>query len=345
MMKDHLSESLSEVTFPPGARIARYFPPASGLYEVKPGLYPFGTAFGNGEADGHVFQIDATFDQYREVKRLARLERLSKYYQVFDYTPAVARETTNFILERLTLEHPDLFRLEEANGTRTLRCTPTEEVLTFDADLQRVGVTSRHTPVTPPYASALDALAAQMQEDLAVVSTSGDGGDWVSALHICCPSHWAAEDKIGKDFATVHAPVAGIERINQAARQMVSAMVHKGPYVRFAWTIQSDSRLNHHVEPPPGVPAETWQGRSFDWRAPRLFLRVERQTLWGFPKVGAFLFVIRTSFTDGEAIRQDSEACARFRSAIASMTPESLAYKGLTQHRDAILKWLGEPAG
>jgi hypothetical protein len=336
-----VEEYLTEVTFPPGARIARYFPPASGLYEVKPGLYPFGTDFGNGAADGHVFQVDATFDQYREVRRLCRGERLSKYYQVSDYTPEVAKAVTDFILERLVLEHPERFRLKEgADGARALRCALTEEVLTFDADSQLVRTESRRAPVSPPYASALDALAAQTQEDLAVVSASGDGRDWVSALHICFPSHWSAEGKIGQDFAAVHAPVAGIERINQAARQMVNAMVHKGPFVRFAWTLQSDSRLNHHVEPPPGVPSGTWQGRRFDWSAPRLFLRVERQVLWGFPEVEAFLFVIRTSFTEGEAIRRDPEACARLRSAIASMTPASLAYKGLAQHREGLLNWL-----
>ncbi len=336
--------ALKEVVIPPGARIARYFPPGSGLYEVKPGLYPFGTSFGNGEADGQVFQIDATFEQYREAKCLARSERLSKYYQVSDYTPAVAGEVTGFILRRLSQEHPDLFHLEErANGVRALRCALTEEVLTFDADLQLMRVESCHAPVAPPYASALDALASQVQEDLAVFSVSGDGGDWLSALHVCCPSHWAAEDKVGEDFAAVHEPVAGIERINRAARQMVNALVHRGPFVRFAWTLEADTRLNHHPDPPPGVPLERWRRQSFNWSAPRLFLRVERQTLWGFPNVGAFLFAIRTYLTDCEEIKQRPEECDQLRSAIASMTPETLAYKGLTQRRDEILAWLSEP--
>ncbi|OGG46007.1 MAG: hypothetical protein A3F84_26310 [Candidatus Handelsmanbacteria bacterium RIFCSPLOWO2_12_FULL_64_10] len=335
--------ALREVVVPQNARIARYFPPGSGLYEVKPGLYPFGASFGNGAADQHVFQIDATFEQYREAKCLARSERLSKYYQVSDFTPVVAGEITGFILRRLSQEHPDLFQLKErADGVRALRCALTEEVLTFGADLVLTGAESRCAPVVPPYASALDALASQAQEDLAVVSIGGE--DWVSALHVCCPSHWAAEDKIGEDFATVHAPVAGIERINRAARQMVNALAHRGPFVRFAWTLEADTRLNHHPEPPPGVPMERWRRQSFNRSAPRLFLRVERQTLWGFPNVGAFLFAIRTYLTDCEEIKKRPEECGQLRSAIASMTPESLAYKGLTRHRDDILKWLGEPS-
>jgi hypothetical protein len=336
--------ALSEVTVPPGARIARYFPPENGLYEVRPGLYPFGASFGNGEADGHVFQVDATFEHYRETKLRARSERLSKYCLTCNYTPAVAGEVANFILRRLTQEHPESFRLEErGNGLRALRCALTDEVLTFDGDGNLMQAEARHA--SPPYVSALDALASQAQEDLAVVSVSGDGGDWLSALHICCPSHWAGEGKVGKDFASVHAPVAGIERINRAARQMVNALVHRGPYVRFAWTIETDARLNHHPEPPPGVPIERWRRLSFNRSAARLFLRVERQTLWGFPGVGAFLFAIRTYLTDCEEIKKRPGECDKLRSAIASMTPESLAYKGLTQHKDDILAWLRESAG
>jgi hypothetical protein len=48
-----------EVALPPVA--ARYFPPSSGKYEVKPGLVPLGTDFGNGEADKLTFQFDAGF--------------------------------------------------------------------------------------------------------------------------------------------------------------------------------------------------------------------------------------------------------------------------------------------
>ena len=43
-----------DATLPPVA--ARYFPPASGKYEVKPNLMPLGTDFGNGPADTLTFQ-------------------------------------------------------------------------------------------------------------------------------------------------------------------------------------------------------------------------------------------------------------------------------------------------
>ena len=47
---------------------ASYFSTGKGVYEVAPGLRPFGTSFGNGELDQKVFQFDQEFSRYRENK-------------------------------------------------------------------------------------------------------------------------------------------------------------------------------------------------------------------------------------------------------------------------------------
>ncbi|MEH2140704.1 heme-dependent oxidative N-demethylase subunit alpha family protein [Nostoc sp.] len=53
------------------------------------GMMAFGSCFGNTQADQQVFQID-DFAHYRQIKLLARAERLSKYYQTCNYSLAVA---------------------------------------------------------------------------------------------------------------------------------------------------------------------------------------------------------------------------------------------------------------
>ena len=190
----------------------------------------------------------------------------------------------------------------------------------------------------PPYIDSLDALACQIHEDLALVSRRTDGSDWLAAVHLCCPNHWAAEEKVGRDFAQVHAPVAGMGPLNQRSADLVRAMIERGPYMRFAWGLGTDTRLNHHPEPPPGIPPADWQGRHFDPEHPRLFVRVERQVLWGFPQQEAALFTIRTYFRD--CARLTPQERTQLRLAISSMTPQTLAYKGLAAHRDPILEWL-----
>jgi hypothetical protein len=176
----------------------------------------------------------------------------------------------------------------------------------------------------------LDALAVKVQEDLAVIQRDGDR-HWLAAIHLCFPNHWAAEDKIGKTFVEIHEPVAGIEPINRQADKLVDAMINATTgYVRFAWGIATDDRLNHHPSNP--------RGRHFDPADPCAFLRIERQTIWGFPEVEASLFTIRTYFEDLAILEADKRA--KVISAIESMTPASRQYKRLAESRDDLLVWL-----
>ncbi|NIR59285.1 MAG: DUF3445 domain-containing protein [Gammaproteobacteria bacterium] len=313
---------------------AFYFPPVNGRYEVKPGLAVFGTDFGNGMADRRVFQIDRRFDRYRSVIEAARRERLSKYYRTRRLGTA-AEPIVRFVVTRLNHEYPELFTLtsHRRRGWR-LKCRLTGEALEFDHELQ---LHDSNLGPMPPYADALDALAAQVPEDIAVVRRAS-GREWLAALHLCAPNYWGVEEKIGRDFVGLHEPVAGIEPINRKAEAMVTAMIEKGPYVRFVWGLTTDEHLNHHPEPAPGHDPAQWHGRRFDPDDPQLFLRVERQTTRGLPEADAALFTIRTYVTDCRTLTPEQRA--RLASAVRSMTPEQLGYKGLADSHEAVAEWL-----
>lgn len=321
-------------------RAACYFPLSSGRYEVKPGLMPFGTDFGNGLLDRQVFQLDDHFPHYRQMKLLARAERLSKYYQTCNYSETVAGAIVQMIVDRLVQEHPRSFWVEplgEDEFALHSRLTGERICLNLDGQLlQAMGEDS----VMPPYRSALDALAAQVQEDLAVICRAADGKHWLGAVHLCYPNHWSAEEKIGKDFGMIHAPVAGMGAMNRRGSALVHTMIARRPMVRFAWGLSMDTRLNHHPEPPSTVPIALWQGRQFDRRQPRLYLRIERQVIWGLPGCDAALFSIRTSFRDCAAIKADEDLRSSLCAAIRSMSRESLIYKGLAASQCDILDWL-----
>ena len=312
---------------------ATYFPPSGGKYEVKPGLMPLEKDFGNGAADGLIFQFDAEWARYRQTKKRARAERLGKYYQTREFAPEVAGPVCRFIARRLSEEHPELFTLEEGSGELALACGLSGETLRFDPEMRRVA----GGDAQPPYADPFDALAAQMQEDLAVVRRV-EGKDWASAIHLCFPYRWTAEEKIGLDYVTMHQPVPGMEPFRKPG--MVTNMVKHGPLVRFVWELTTDARLNHHPELPPGTDPKEWRAHPFDPRAPRLFLRVEREVFWSFPDQEAALMAVRTSFRDGEEIRKEAKLREPLCAAIESMSPEALRYKGLAESRDDILAWL-----
>lgn len=317
----------------------RYFPFESGRYEVKPGLHRLGTDFGNGSADEHVFQIDRHWTAYRGAKLSARAENLAKYVCRRDMPAPLEAALARWMIHRLTAEHPSLFARTQINsGATTLHNRLAGEKLVFDS--RSFMLIEVHTPqrIEPPYASALDALACQVQEDLALVEIDADGGNRLCALHLCFPNHWAACDKIGKPFSAVHQPVPHMQRINRHARSLMTRLTERGPFVRFAWGLATDQRLNHHPEPPPDHSPGQWTGRRFDTADPGLYVRIERQVTVGFPEYNAFLFTIRTYFEDVTALPDNR--LAQLQAAIASLSPAALSYKGLERDERAIMAWL-----
>ena len=327
---------------------ARYFPLDKPVYEVAPGLKTWASDLGNGEADQKIFQLDSEFPKYRASKLEARNERLSKYVCETPLLDAVRVRVTRFILERLTHEHPDFFEWKPlgSDGSGHFHCKLTHEHFELGPKMELVSQPQSKTP----YASALDAVMSQVQEDLGVVigtdpSASADSAgpkDRLASLHLCSPSHWAAEDKIGKSFFAIHEPIPGVEKLNRASKAIVDAMIHKGPYVRFVWGFATDHRLNHHPIAPDGFSHQEWHGRSFaNDRDPSPFLmRLERQVVWGLPDVDASLFFIRVYFIEGNELRSHPHERDLLVGAIRSMTPESLKYKGLDRCRDEVLAWL-----
>jgi hypothetical protein len=200
----------------------------------------------------------------------------------------------------------------------------TGDRLAFDAETRLVRQNGR-------YVDALDALACQVQEDLAVVSVDG-GRHWLSAAHVCLPNGWAPADKIGRPFADVHEPVAGMAEMNRRGDEFARVMVGAvDGLVRFAWGVTFDDALNHHPDRPR---------TPFDPAQPRAFVRVERQTIWGLPAVGAALFTIRTYVYDVEQFRADPALRGPLAAALRAMTDESRSYKGLGEHFGELLAWV-----
>ena len=313
-----------------------YFPLAKGQYQVTAGLHILGTDFGNGISDSHVFQFDENFNHYRETKVAARTEALEKYYCKERLDSQKQATINKFIIQQLCQESPDKFLYQKQKDQHQLQCKLTDELLVFDPQYQL----AETQPGSLGYVDGLDALAMQVQEDLSLVTRANNGNDRIVSLHLCFPNHWAAEEKIGKSFLASHAPVPGMAKINQRAEQLFNSLINKGPFVRFAWGMATDKQLNHHPIAPEGVDDKLWQGRSFNPVAPQLFLRVERQVIHGFPPIAMFMFTIRTYFYDVAVLKQDSIKREALQSALQSMSPATLRYKGLADSLPLILDWL-----
>jgi hypothetical protein len=181
--------------------------------------------------------------------------------------------------------------------------------------------------------SDFDALLACVQEDAAVVRRLPDGSDVATLLHVCFPSRWVPEALLGVSFRSIHRPVPGFAETDAFASSMLQAMIERGPFVRFVWTLCADDALDHHPE----------QGTHTPWpEAERGWLRVERQVTVGFPRLDAALFLIRTYRYAFESL--GAQRRARLARAVDAM-PESVSrYKGIAGHEIRIRELLDAAA-
>jgi hypothetical protein len=280
-----------------------FFPVEPEPLAMKAGLIRFPQDFGHGELDGHVFLVDDDLPRALAEKRKVARARTFDAVRTEDERRA-ERAVYTFVRERLAKEAPE--RLADADDDRALAAS-SESIANATSDSTR----------------DWNALGRALQEDLVVMHRGPSGDGRAIVAHVSFPSGWRPEHVAGASFRGIHEPVPGFPGKREdstareaASRSMMDAMVLRGPYVRFVWTVCADDELDHH--PDAGL------------RKPKTSIthfRVERQLTWPFPEVEASLFVIRTFVYSMAELGE--ERVAILKQALASMPDEIRRYKGL----------------
>jgi hypothetical protein len=182
-------------------------------------------------------------------------------------------------------------------------------------------------------------LCLAFAEDFALI----DGRDaHIPWLAVCLPSGWAPEDKVGRHFAEVHAPVADNQLIVGASEHLARLVTGDTRWERFVWSVTRHPRL--HAHPARLDPAPWPADASPQALAERAYFRTERQTFIPLPAQQQAIFTIHVELTPlTQAIREATQA-RLLRDALASMSPAVLAYRSLTDARDRLLAWLDASA-
>ena len=323
-------------TITPHNKSAFYLPINKRGFDIGPGLFKFGKDFGNGQQDSRLFQVDSGFAHYRNNVLSARTECIEKYVCHENFADNLVCHLNRFFLQRLTVEYPDYFVMHNNNDNagQRLDCRLTGESLHFNRQTQLQGI---DTDLEMPYQDAWDAWGSQIQEDLALIHSDGKQSR-TAALHLCVANHWGAQQKLGQDFLDIHKPVPGFSQRYLSEHKLLDSLIHKGPFVRFAWGLATDTRLNHHPDAPQGVDQDGWSGRQFLRDSPELYLRIERQCLFGMPDINCVLFTIRTYFLDVAQLQLDQ--LVLLKSALTAMEGATRHYKGLSDSYSAIMAWL-----
>ena len=182
-------------------------------------------------------------------------------------------------------------------------------------------------------------LSVAFAEDFAVLDAGTGRIDWMA---VCLPSHWAPEDKVGRHFAQVHAPVADNALLIAAAEPLMRLVTGDERWERFVWTLTPWPRLDAHPTR-TGFPA--WPvAEDLDQLAARTFLRSERQTFTPVPDARQAVFTIHVELHPLTEVAAAPEAAARLHAALGSMSPAVLAYRRLEAVREPLLAWLARRA-
>jgi len=187
---------------------------------------------------------------------------------------------------------------------------------------------------------ASEPLALLIEEDLAVLDGSNGTLPWLS---VCAPSHWAPEDKIGRHWAQVHAPVADNQALMTAQKALIALCTNGQCWERSVYTLASSPRYEQHPHRTPRIPWPPLQGQAL---AERCWLRVERQGFFpvrGKPGLAVFSIWLQIERLDRSASTR--ERATQLHAWLSSMSEAVAHYKGLSPVRPALMAWLSERAG
>ena len=170
----------------------------------------------------------------------------------------------------------------------------------------------------------LGALAMSLQEDLVLMEQAPDGLARAALFHVSFPSAWNPSAKVGQDLLALHAPVADNDSLQAAAPRLGQALLAKGPFVRWVWTVTEDPRWRAWPPQRPGATPSP------------LYFRLERQTTLPLGE-GYGLFLIRVQVRPLDDVLAVPGRLALLQASLRSMSDDIVRYKNLGAVRSRIL--------
>lgn len=248
----------------------------------------------------------------------------------FDTAPALAA-----VMRQAADEHPEAFAWDGAarfEATQLGWAVAGGRVEGDGAFHPEIGACLRGLPARWRLAGL---LSLALTEDFAVIDGETGRIPW---LAVCLPSHWAPEDKVGKHFAEVHAPVADNRLLVTASDHLARLVTGSERWERFVWTITRHPRLHAH---PKRCDEAPWSATAdVDELAASAFFRTEHQTFIPVPGQTQAIFTIHVQSGPLCNAFATSAQARQVHEALRTMSPAVLAYRGLGDARDRLLAWL-----
>jgi dimethylamine monooxygenase subunit A len=181
----------------------------------------------------------------------------------------------------------------------------------------------------------LNQLALQLQDDVVLMRSEG-ARFYPELMHVCFPTGWNPAEKYAQNLASIHEHVADGNRLVQASANLTAAMVNKGPFVRYVWTLaagQGDSpQLSQHpLEKIFATPTQAIE---------QVYFRCERQITIPLPELARSCFLIRVFVVPLAHAAHSPERRDVLAKALLSMSEATRLYKGLSYLIPPTLAWI-----
>jgi hypothetical protein len=246
----------------------------------------------------------------------------------FDAAPAL-----DALFRHAAAEHPQALRWDGRQARAPLLGTAVAAGVVEQLAAGSFGLgdeVARCLNLLPAHWRLAGLLSLAFAEDFAIVDGADGSIPW---LAVCLPSHWAPEDKIGRRFAEVHAPVADNALVLGAARALMRVVTGGERWERFVWNVTAHPRLHAH---PTRCDPDRWLHTPVE----RAWWRTERQTFIPLPGLHQAVFTIAVDTQPLDSAIADAGRAAKLHDAIATMSPAVLAYRNLGAVRQPLLDWL-----
>ena len=322
---------------------------ATNRFEVKADLFPLGTVI-NGKLEQKHFEQDNQLEYFlRERLKLFETQLETRRLIHTDDETGLA-ESLHRVFGLYAKDHPELIHLEPDGielkylGLR-LRCSsaatriePVIERLAPSELGERIAAWLEHQNGV---ARLLDALALSCQEDVVIMRGVAETAH-AEAISVSFPSGWDPREKLKENFERIHEPIADNAKLLKASGNTMKALLTKGPFIRFSWSLTINPSLDNHPSSPKPEPLQAWLEHPNEL-VKHSYLRMERQTTFPMPDLERGLFSIRVYVTPLlERLGRDPSLRPRLIELLESVRPEVLAYKGMAQITPGILQWLSE---
>ncbi|GAB4121307.1 MAG: hypothetical protein Fur0014_21150 [Rubrivivax sp.] len=250
----------------------------------------------------------------------------------FDPTPAL-----HALAAQAAAEHPQAFAWDGRRAAALRLGTAVAGEAVEHVEAGRFGLgdeIARCLRPLPPEWRLAGLLSLAFAEDFAVVDAADASIPW---LAVCLPSHWAPQEKVGRPFAEVHAPVADAALIVRASEALVKLVTGDERWERFVWNVTGHPRLHAH---PRHVDPQRWPADIAATLPAGAWWRTERQTFIPLPAQGQAVFTIEVQCRPLDQAITTAAQAQRLHDAIASMSPAVLDYRNLAAVRAPLLQWL-----